>query len=144
MGDHLQRTKAPAIAGRGFTVTATFDTKTPQGVIVAQGGAARGYALFLKDGKPSFAVRAADHLTSIAARESVTGRHTVVARLHRTGVMTLTLDGQPVAEGKAPRLIETMPVDGLDVGSDREGLVGSYPTENQFQGTIESVCVELD
>ncbi len=50
--------QAPAIAGRGFTITAAFDAQAPEGVVVAQGGSARGYALFLRKGKLAFAVRA--------------------------------------------------------------------------------------
>ena len=37
-----------------------------------------------------------------------------------------------------------MPVDGLEVGSDQAGLVGPYPADNQFHGTIESVRIDLD
>jgi hypothetical protein len=37
-----------------------------------------------------------------------------------------------------------MPIDGLDVGSDQGGLVGPYPADNRFDGTIESVLIELE
>ena len=145
MGAHLDRAEAPAIAGRGFTVTAKFDAKTPNGVIVAQGGVARGYTLFLKDGRLTFLLRTADEqAASIATQEAVAGMHSAVARVEQDGKLTLTLDGKPVATGKAPGLIKTMPVDGLDVGSDQAGLVGPYPDENRFGGTIESVRIELD
>ncbi len=143
MGDHLTRAQAPNIAARGFTITAAFDAKGSQGVIVAQGGTARGYALFLQDGKLTFVVRAKGQLTAVAGREPATGRHLAVARLERDGTLTLTVDGQPAGSAKAPSLIENMPVDGLDVGSDSEGLVGPYSAENKFAGTIESVRIEL-
>ncbi|HEY5910981.1 MAG TPA: arylsulfatase [Verrucomicrobiae bacterium] len=146
MGDHLERAKAPAIAGRGFTITANFDARKPDqnGVIVAQGGTAHGYTLFLERGKLTFLVRAAGEATSISAPEKVEGVHTAVARLQRDGTVTLTLDGKTVGGGKAPGLVTSMPVDGLDVGCDTAGAVGPYSGENSFEGRIESVVVALE
>jgi len=144
MGDHLLRRQAPAIAGRAFTVTARFDARQPDGVIVAQGGVARGFALFLDHGKLTFLVRPiGGEAASIATASTVQGVHTAVARLQKDGVLSLVLDGQPVAQGKAQGLIREMPIDGLDVGCDTAGLVGPYTAENKFAGSIESVLVEL-
>jgi arylsulfatase len=132
------------VVNRGFTVTARFDARQANGVIVAQGGTARGFALFLQDGKLNFLVRAGGEATGIAAPDRVDGAHTAVARLQADGSLKLTLDGKAVATGKAPGTIKSMPVDGLDIGSDSEGLVGPYTAENKFGGTIESVLIELE
>jgi len=144
MGDRLDRAHAPAIAGRPFTITATFESDNPQGVIVAQGGSARGYALFVENGKLVFLVRTAGEVTQVMAPQLTKGAHTAVARLGRGGALSLALDGKPAASGQAPSLIATMPVDGLEVGSDQAGLVGPYSTDNQFRGRIESVRIVLD
>ncbi|HWX23130.1 MAG TPA: arylsulfatase [Candidatus Binatia bacterium] len=145
MGDHLDRAHAPAIAGRGFTITARFDARGTNGVIVAQGGATRGYSLFLKDGKLTFLLRTATaEAATIATPQNVAGPHLAVARFETGGNLTLTLDDQPVAAGKAPGPIKTMPQDGLEVGSDQGGLVGPYSEANRFTGSIESVLIELD
>jgi arylsulfatase len=144
MDQHLRRAQAPAIAGRGFTITAKFDAQKPDGVIVAQGGTAVGYTLFLDKGKLIFLVRIHDELASIASTEPLTGPHTAVARLQHSGDMTLLLDGKTVAQAKAPGLIPSMPVDGLDVGSDTAGCVGPYSHDNQFGGTIDSVIIDLE
>jgi arylsulfatase A-like enzyme len=144
MGDHLDRARAPAIAGRSFTITARFNAQAAQGVVVAQGGTARGYTLFLQDRKLVFLVRTAGQTSNVSTREPVTGAHTAVARLAPDGALTLALDGQPAVTGKAPALIESMPADGLEVGSDQAGLVGPYPADNQFRGTIASVGIVLD
>ena len=144
MGDHLDRTKAPVIAGRGFTINAKFDAQGSSGVVVAQGGTARGYTLFLQDGKLTFLVRTSeDTATSIATSEPVTGSHTAIARLEADGKLTLALDDKAVATGKAPELIKTMPADGLEVGRDAAGGVGPYSNENKFRGVVESVEIEL-
>src|SRR5205807_10454135 len=109
MGAHLDRSQAPAIVGRGFTITAKFNAEAPNGVIVAHGGAARGYALFLQDGKLTFLLRTADDATTSATLENAAGSHTAIARLDADGKLTLTLDNRLVATAKAPGLIKTMP-----------------------------------
>ncbi len=144
MGEHLARANSPAIAGRGFAITAKFNAEKPDGVIVAQGGIARGYTLFLQGGKLNFLVRTATDEASTISTGAISGAHTAVARLERTGAMSLTLDDKNVGEAKLPGPVPTMPVDGLDVGSDTAGAVGPYTGENNFGGTIESVTIELD
>jgi arylsulfatase len=143
MGAHLERNQAPAIAGHGFTITTKFTAETANGVIVAQGGATRGYALYLADGKLTFLLRTGTEVTSSASLESMAGAHTAIARLEPDGKLTLTLDDK-VATAKSPGLIKSMPVDGLDVGSDAGGLVGPYSQENKFRGIIDSLLIEVD
>ena len=145
MGQHLERAGAPAIAQRGFTVSAKFTAEGSEGVVVAQGGTSRGYTLFLKDGKLTFLVRtSSDVATSIATPEKITGSHTALARFESDGKLTLKLDDETVGSTKAPGLISAMPVDGLEVGSDAAGHVGPYASDNKFQGSINSVVVELN
>lgn len=143
-GDHLEGGKAPAVAGRGFAITAEFDAKGADGIIVAQGGSTHGYALFLEQGKLTFLVRVAGTATSVATTEAVSGSHSAVAHLSATGALSLKLDGKQVAEGKGVSILTTMPVDGLDVGSDNGSLVGDYSETNPFPGSIKSVTIELD
>lgn len=144
-GDHLRRDKSPAIVGRSFTITAKFDTAGAKGgVIVAQGGTAHGYALFLADGKLTFLVRSGAGTASAATPAAVAGAHTAVARLDVKGTLTLTVDGQPAATASIRGPMTTMPVDGLDVGSDSAGAVGPYQEPNTFSGRIESVIIELE
>lgn len=143
-GDHLDRAHSPNLKGRSFTITADFEAKGADGVIVAQGGTANGYALYLHEGKLTFVVRITGTTTSIAAAESISGAHAATAHLAADGSLTLKLDGQIVAEGKTKGTLPAMPVDGLDVGADTAGLVGNYGPANSFVGTIKSVTVDLD
>lgn len=144
-GDHLSRDEAPAIAGRAFTLTAKFDTKDAKdGVIIAQGGSAVGYALFLASGKLNFLIRTRAGAVAAETPQPITGAHTAIARLDASGALSLTLDGSPAATAKARGPIGTMPVDGLDVGSDEGGAVGPYAGPNKFGGTIENITVEID
>ncbi|HET6407685.1 MAG TPA: hypothetical protein VFG14_07375, partial [Chthoniobacteraceae bacterium] len=142
-GDHLERDDSPAIAGRGFRITAKVDARQPNGVIVAQGGTAQGYALFLKQGKLTFVVRNGGKMHPVFTPSELSGAHTIVAELKPDGLASLTVDGQVAGEAKA-ELLGKMPVDGLDVGSDDGGLVGEYAELNEFGGIIESLTIELD
>ncbi len=144
-GEHLARDKSPAIAGRAFTITAKFDPgNAKNGVIVAQGGNAHGYTLYLADGKLTFLVRSAGEVASVTTSAAVSGPHTAIARLDAKGTLTLALNNDPAATVASRVIITAMPVDGLDVGSDAAGAVGPYKAPNSFAGTIESVVVELD
>ena len=144
-GDRLDRDKSPAIAGRAFTITAKFDTgAAKEGVILAQGGSAHGYALFMAGGRLTFLVRSASGMASATTAAAVAGPHTAVARLDAKGVLTLAIDDRPAATATARGPMTTMPVDGLDVGRDTAGAVGPYRAPHQFLGKIESVVIELD
>ncbi|MBN2508021.1 MAG: arylsulfatase [Verrucomicrobia bacterium] len=144
-GVHLDRSRAPAIAKRAFTVTATFDTGPARdGVIVAHGGSALGYALYLAGGQLQFTVRTRAGTATAVSGRAVSGTHTAVARLDGQGALSLALDGGPPATARGAGPISAMPVDGLDVGADSAGAVGPYTAPHAFGGTIQSVVVELD
>ncbi|MCX7046274.1 MAG: laminin G domain-containing protein [Candidatus Sumerlaeota bacterium] len=143
-GDDLPRDKAPNIAGRGFTITATVKSEKPDGVIVAQGGTNHGFALYLKDGKLTMAVRRNGNLTNVAAPDKLPqGEAQVAASLKKNGEITLSVAGKVVASGKAPGPLTQMPQDGLQVGDDLNGLVGEYQGATKFSGLIQNVRIEL-
>lgn len=142
--DVLERTAAPAVAGRSFTITTKFDAARTDGVIVAQGGTAHGYSLFMQGGKLIFALRRGNQLFKAVTTQAITGAHTAIARLAADGTMTLTVDGALASTTKTPGPLTIMPTDGLTVGSDTGGLVADYGADNKFGGTIESVVIEVD
>jgi hypothetical protein len=144
-GDQLDRAQAPAIAGRAFTITAKFAAdQAKDGVLVAQGGSANGYALYLADGKLHFTVRSRAGVATVSTARVATGARTAVARLDAKGTLTLALDGQPAVTATTRGSITAMPADGLDVGADTGGAVGPYAASNPFSGIIESITIELD
>jgi arylsulfatase len=143
--EHLKRAQSPDVADRGFTIKADFDAQPGGGVIVAQGGLAQGYTLFLDSaGKLTFLVRIDGQTSSVTATDSALGAHTATAHLAADGTLTLTLDGKAPAQGKAPSALIQMPVEGLDVGSDSGAPVGPYGKSNSFHGTIRSVTIDLE
>lgn len=142
-GDELQAADSPKIANKPFTVSADIDASGPNGVIVAQGAAANGYALYLQDGKPAFALRSRRGLTALIAESALgVGRHQLQAQLGADGTLLLSVDGKVVREGRAPGLIATQPVRGLTVGRN-DNPVGEYAAPNEFAGKIEAVQVRF-
>ena len=143
-GDHLERGDAPNLAARAFTVTARFEAdREGGGVIVAQGGSVHGFALLVQKGNLHFALRRDRVLTTTPGIPVGPGSHLARAVLAGDGALSLTLDEQPAVSARAAGLLQQMPGDGLDVGEDSGGLVGSYGAENGFSGRIESVRIQL-
>ncbi|HEX8914843.1 MAG TPA: arylsulfatase [Humisphaera sp.] len=144
-GQHLDRGQSPAVAGKAFTLTVTFDAaNAAKGVLVAQGGTAHGYALYLDGGRLSFVARTAGKkATATTADPIAPGEHTAVAKLDAAGKLTLSVDGKTAGTADLGRTLASMPVDGVDVGSDAGGLVGPYGESNQFGGTIKSVVIDV-
>jgi arylsulfatase A-like enzyme len=144
-GDHLDRSQAPAIQGRPFTIEAAIvANEKAEGVIVAQGGAAQGFSLFLKEGRPHFAIRIGDLLTTIEGGKLTPGEHQLKARLEKNGTLTLEVDNRPVADPVPGKTLARMPADGLDVGRDTNAAVGPYASPFPYDGEIKSVVIELD
>ena len=144
-GDSLPAASAPKVAEHGFTVSADIQGAEPKGVIVAQGGQANGYALFVQDGKLAFALRAKRELTLVTATKTLeAGARKVEAKLAADGKITLSVDGQAVGEGKAAGLVPAQPGEGLTVGNDGRNAVGEYTAPNDFTGKVENARVKTE
>ncbi|MCX8157182.1 MAG: arylsulfatase [Verrucomicrobiae bacterium] len=144
-GDSLTRAQAPAIAKKAFRITAQFQARPEdEGVIVAQGGNALGYGLYLKGGQVHFTVRnRAGASSTVSAPLPAAAQHEVVALLNDKGEMLLTVGQQPPKTGKSQGLITAMPQDGLQVGADENGAVGAYAPPFTFKGKTLSVIIEI-
>ncbi len=142
-GDTLPSPQAPAIGGKALEITAEIEPAGTEGVIVSQGAGARGYAIYLTQGKLAFAVRENKKLTTIVAKEPLgKGHFAVKATLHRGGAIALFVDNKQVAEGKVAGLIRPQPGNGLWVGESGRGAVGDYTAPNPFKGKVANVRVK--
>lgn len=127
--------------GKPLTIEAWVTVTRPQGVIVARGGPAEGFALTLQQGKPAFLVRSGGELSKIVSggKRIVGGWHHVAGVLTEQRDMRLYVDGQPVASGKAKGLISKDPAQGLEVGADATSAVGEYQSPGTLSGVVDEV-----
>jgi arylsulfatase A-like enzyme len=144
-GDTLAGAEAPRVAGRGLSLTVQLQRFAPQGVLVAQGGTAHGFALYLDQGHLKFALRRRNNLTVVTSPEPLppTTRQ-VEARLESNGEVTLQADGRLLIRHKAPGLLVQQPADALEIGRDGGGAVGDYVPPFEFGGQIGLVTLRLD
>jgi len=142
-GDDLSGNEAPVYAGRSVTITAAFDSKGRDGVILAQGGDRQGYALYIRDGKLILGVRNDWKLTEAVADEKLApGLSNVVATISKQGEMKVSLNGRSVANADAACVLAKAG-DGLQVGDDKIKPVGKY-TITTFAGTITDLELKFD
>lgn len=142
VGQFAQFAKTPALdpTSRPLTVEAWITSTNPNGVVVARGGPAEGFALTLENGKPAFLIRAQSQLTSIVgAKRIVGGWHHLVGVLDGSLGMQLYVDGELAAEGRATSMLTKDPAQGLEIGNDAGSAVGEYQLPNQFVGIIDEV-----
>ena len=142
--DDLASGEAPYLVNRPFRVTVEILESADRGVLIAQGGAAEGFALYLDSGRPVLALRRGNELARLAAAGPLPPAPVqLVASIAADGKATLEAGGTPLARGDLGGLLSKMPVDGLQVGRDLNGVVGDYRGPNPFQGKIGDVVIEL-
>jgi arylsulfatase A-like enzyme len=145
------------IKNKSFSVTALIDaTATPvEGVMIAQGGAFGGWALYAKDGKAKFVynVLGIQSFTTEATQRIPVGSHQVRMEfaydgggLAKGGNVTLFYDGEVVGEG---RVEATQPMvfsadETTDIGEDYGMPVASdYGGKSKFNAKIELVQIDI-
>jgi len=140
-GASLDRSKAPNIAGKAFQVELSIEKAGDSGVLIAQGGSAIGYALYLQDGKLHFAARRGGKLSQEAGMAPSTGLVTLT--LAKNGDVKVINNNVTLLSGNVGGLINEMPQDGLHVGRDEGGFVGTYDNPFPFNGEIGTVKIQL-
>jgi outer membrane protein assembly factor BamB len=131
--------------GKPITIEAWVTATKPNGVIVARGGPAEGFALILDEGTPTFLVRSESKLTAVKGLNRIVGGwHHVVGVLAENKQMRLFVDGQRVGEATASGLLTKDPAQGMEIGADAASAVGEYETPNSFAGIIDEVRFYLN
>jgi arylsulfatase A-like enzyme len=147
------------IKNKSHAVTAQLDVPagaTPNGVIVAQGGAFGGWTLYVKDGKPAYCYNlfGIEQFKTYGETALASGEHQVRMEfaydgggLAKGGAVTLYVDGAKVGEG---RVGATQPMvfsadETTDVGSDSATPVSDDygPRDSKFNGRIQWVQIDL-
>lgn len=142
---NLPRSEAPDYTGRGFTVSVQLDRPGSDGVIVAQGGDAHGWAMYFQAGQLHFVMNRNRQVEDISSNASSLREATnIVARLAPDATLTLSADGKEINSRKTRGLLRRLPVDGLQVGTDAAGTVGEYGSPFPFNGKIREVTITLE
>jgi len=142
IGDTLTGADAPQVAGKPITIKCRVETNVPDGVIVAQGGTAVGYTLYLKGGHVVFAVHTGAHdIVRITSDAPFAGEADVEAQLAPDGAMTLSLDGKAVATGKTDGPLGKQPAEAFCVGHDDGKTVDAYDGKTLFKGSIRNLAI---
>lgn len=142
-GRYVELGKPPAFSmgGQPITVMAWVKADAPQGVVVARGGAACGFSLYLKDGAPRFGIRRSqeDPPVLVVGSKPVGVAWTHLAGVVRDDRLELFVNGEKVAETKSPGFIPGNGGQGMEIGFD----VGNSPCEitDALEGLIDEVKV---
>jgi arylsulfatase len=148
---------APNLLNKSFVITAEVETgsKGTDGAIFTLGGSDGGFGLYVRENKPVFVGNFLNRSVTRAVSSSAmpSGKVTLRAEfaydgggLGKGGTMTLSVNGEKVAEGKMERTQAiTLGLGGtLDVGADTGSPVDEVYTPPFFYpGTIKQVMVEL-
>lgn len=131
----------PDPSAKPITVAARCRPTSGDGVLLAQGGEAHGYSLFLQDGIPHFAVRSGGALRVVGGRKIPLDRTVHLAGvLDKEGRLHLHVDGQPVASAEG-HYITRRPADVLSLGDDTGSPVADYKGRTAFQGTLSDLRI---
>lgn len=144
-GSHVTLGKVPKLpmANQGLTVMAWIQPETDRGVVVARGGAACGYSLYLLDGAARFGIRRdQEHPALIAAGREPVGRGWVhLAGVVRSNAIELYVNGKLAARAETDGYLPGNAGQGMEIGGD----LGNSPAEitDSFVGIIDEVQVYL-
>ncbi|MFT7640393.1 MAG: arylsulfatase A-like enzyme [Pirellulaceae bacterium] len=143
-GDIIAPNVAPYLPGRGLELTVPIAHNGKDGVLIAQGGASNGFALWIKDGFPQWTVKRNDQAKTIAGSKKLTSEAaTLVVKQSKAGAVSLKLNASDIGNGSVGGAFLAQPFESLAVGQDDGTLVGAYDTKNRYTGKIGPVAIQL-
>jgi arylsulfatase len=154
----IPESSSPNVKDKSHTITATIEVPkdgNADGALVAAGGTVGGYALFIKDGKPTyeynyynierFKIPSPDKLAAGANTIRVDFKYDG-GGLGKGGTVTLFVNDKQVAQGRVEKTIparfsadETFDV-GIDTGSP---VSDTYESPFKYPGAIYKVVIDL-
>lgn len=129
-------------SNKAITVEAWFKTDLRNGTLLAHGGTRMGYALSLREGKPSFSVKPGDNspISAVTAAEGIdNGWHHAAGVLGEDKSLKIYVDSKLAGSTNVTALLSRAPADGLDIAADGGSQVLHDGTE--FAGTIDAIAV---
>ena len=142
-GVKVKAESSPYLPARGIQLTVPLTWRGNDGVLIAQGGASNGYALWIKDGILNWTVTRNDVPTTVSGNSRIPdGQHTVTVRQEKSGKATIAIEDLLVGEGNVGGQFSAQPFDGLSVGEDAGALVREFLT-NKYMDSIGPVQISL-
>jgi hypothetical protein len=155
-GTRIPEPSAANTKNTSHTITATIEV--PQGgadgVLVAEGGAAGGFTLYIKDGKPIYEYNYFDHERyKIVSSETVSPGAVVIrvdfkydgGGIGKGGTATIFVNDKKVGEGRIDKTcLSRFGAESLDVGMDNGSPVSEdYQPPFAYSGTIKEVNIHI-
>jgi len=139
---HVANSPSLDPTGKPLTVAAWVKPDADHGVVIARGGPINGYALYLKGGKPRFAVTSARKMYEVAAKRRIPrGKWTHLAGvLTPSGELHLYVNSRRQGRTKAALVAKT-PIQPTQIGLDAEGPAGNYQSPFGLPGAVDEVRV---
>jgi arylsulfatase A-like enzyme len=150
---HLPAAACPPTMNRSHRITAFVERAASDGdgVLVALGGVATGFSLFVKDGYLVFDHNYLGQHTIIRSHSPIpVGTTELAVSIEKTGEcaasVRLLVDAKEVAVGKLDAVLPNFHGwEGLDVGQDGASPVSSaYDDAFPYRGHLDRVVIELD
>jgi len=154
----LDPASAPNVLNKSYTITAEINVPDSggDGMIVTEGGRFGGYGLYLLKGKPVFVYNFLDleRFRWEGPEALAPGKHTIVfdftydgPGFGKSGTGVLKVDGQEVANQKAPHTIPFLLTldETFDIGVDTRTPIddGDYQVPFKFTGKVAKVTIKL-
>ena len=136
----IEKSDALDCSNVAWRVEAEIIPNAKDGVIMSQGGLVHGYSLFLKDGKPGFAVRIDREVHSIMGPTPISGDTVLSGAITPNKALVLQVNGETFAGVTVPDLILAMPGDPPIIGNDLAGAV-VVPQLPAFKGTLKRIAL---
>ncbi|GAA4438227.1 ThuA domain-containing protein [Ravibacter arvi] len=140
---------APKIAGKAFSFSADLSKpadKPLAGFIVGQGNRENGYAVFVKDGKVNFTVNQHGRHVNAVSKTSLPEKFSVRVALHKSGKMTIHINGEEAGTAEAAGLFHQNPGYGFRSGGDfqaDEAPIGDYTGSFELAGNFQNGALEV-
>jgi arylsulfatase len=138
----------PVFRGWKTLIDFEFDSTSPDGTLVARGSRNSGFAIYIKQGYPTFHYNAFhQHEVVKSEQPLVTGRHqlevSVIRRSNGSGEVELSIDGVRRGQGTLQRLLYILSSLGMDIGTSPRPICMDYEAPFSYGAPIHSVVFEL-
>lgn len=153
---HLYLSLTPQYENHSHTITAFIDVpkEGAKGVLIADGGEAGGFTLFLKNGRPTYTYNYFKRrITTISAPGALpAGPAKIVLDFHYRGTspggpadIELKVNDHLVGSAHLPETVRSAFSfeDTFDIGEDSSSPVGSYESPFPFSGTIDHIDLDI-